>query len=174
VSDIVSGNRATVSNGDTMMHMQDLWRGRFADPALEKLVDDIDRRAEGGSGYTTRDHAVVSISIPPKGLNARDMDADQRAGLRQLLALYTGRAPERLAHAYAAHYAAEPVLDEVYFSWAGSIDAGKPHYYRVQGPNVLIEYDNTQRNANHAHSVWRDPASDFGLGILAEHRARIT
>src|SRR5882757_2708127 len=55
VSDIVSGNRPTVAHGDTMMHMQDLWRGRFADPSLADLVDDIDRRAEEGSGYTERD-----------------------------------------------------------------------------------------------------------------------
>jgi len=172
VSDIVSGNRPTVADGDTMMHMQDLWRARFADPTLDKLVDDIDRRAEDGSGYTARDHEAVSISVPPQGLSARYMGADQRAGLRQLLALYTGRAPTRLADAYAVHYAAEPVLDEVYFSWAGSIDVGEPHYYRIQGPTVLIEYDNTQRGANHAHSVWRDPISDFGLDVLAEHRAR--
>lgn len=172
VSDIVSGNRATVAHGDTMLHMQDLWRGQFADPALADLVDDIDRRAEDGSGYTERDHAAVAISIPPMGLSARDMDASQRARLRRLLALYTGRAPERLADAYAAQYTDESVLDQVHFSWAGSTDVGKPHYYRVQGPNVLIEYDNTQRDANHAHSVWRDPASDFGLDVLAEHRAR--
>jgi hypothetical protein len=172
VSDIVSGNRPTVAHGDTMMHMQELWRGHFDDPTLDKLVDDIDRRAEDGSGYTARDHANVSISIPPKGLSGRDMDTEQRARLRQLLALYTGRAPAGLADAYAVHYAAESVLDEVYFSWAGSTDIGKPHYYRVQGPHVLIEYDNTQRGANHAHSVWRDPTSDFGLDVLAEHRAR--
>lgn len=172
VSDIVSGNRATVAHGDTMMHMQDLWRGQFADPRLAALVDDIDRRAEEGSGYTERDHAAVAISIPPKGLAARDMDADQRAGLRHLLALYTGRAPERLADGYALRYATESVLDEVHFGWAGSTDVGKPHYYRVQGPDVLIEYDNTQRGANHAHSVWRDLTNDFGLDVLAEHRAR--
>ncbi|WP_327256506.1 DUF3500 domain-containing protein [Streptomyces sp. NBC_01244] len=172
VSDIVSGNRPMVAHGDTMMHMQDLWRGRFADPTLAGVVDDIDRRAEDGSGYTERDHAAVAISIPPKGLSARDMGADQRTDLRRLLALYTGRAPEDLADAYAAHYLTESVLDEVHFSWAGSTDAGRPHYYRVQGPNVLIEYDNTQRAANHAHSVWRDPVSDFGLDVLAEHRAR--
>lgn len=172
VSDIVSGNRPTVAHGDTMMHMQDLWRGRFTDPTLADLVDHIDQRAEDGSGYTERDHAAVAISVPPKGLSARDMGADQRTDLRRLLALYTGRAPEGLADAYAAHYMAESVLDEVHFSWAGSTDAGQPHYYRVQGPNLLIEYDNTQRGANHAHSVWRDPVSDFGLDVLAEHRAR--
>ncbi|MGI5461148.1 DUF3500 domain-containing protein [Streptomyces sp. CA-249302] len=172
VSDIVSGNRPHIRHGDTMMHMQDLWRGRFADPALTSLVDDIDRRAEADSGYTEDDHARVAITVPPKGISGRDLDEEQRRGLRRLLFLYTGRAPQDLATEYSAHYASDSVLDEIHFSWAGSLDAGEPHYYRLHGPNVLIEYDNTQRHANHAHSVWRDPACDFGLDVLAEHRAR--
>lgn len=83
VSDIVSGNRAQVRHGDAMMHMQDLWRGRFADPALHQLVDDIDRQAEQSSGYTAADHAALAISIPPKGISARDLDSGQREKLRQ-------------------------------------------------------------------------------------------
>ena len=51
---------------------------------------------------------------------------------------------------------------------------GEPHYYRLQGPRLLIEWDNTQSNANHAHSVWRDPTSDFGLDVLARTALRIT
>ena len=45
------------------------------------------------------------------------------------------------------------------------------HYYRLQGPRLLIEWDNTQRDVNHAHAVWRDPEADFGLDVLAAHRA---
>ncbi|MDW4907710.1 DUF3500 domain-containing protein [Streptomyces sp. ADMS] len=172
VSDIVSGNRPRVRRGDTMMHMQDLWRGSFSDPALARLVDDIDRRAEEASGYTEEDHARVAITVPPRGISARDLDEEQRHGLRRLLSLYTGRAPEDLAQEHGVRHASDGVLDEIHFSWSGSLDAGEPHYYRLHGPRVLIEYDNTQRLANHAHSVWRDPASDFGLDVLAEHRAR--
>jgi hypothetical protein len=170
VSDIVSGNRPQIQHGDTMMHMQDLWRERFADPALSGLVDEIDRRAEQGSGYTEDDHARVAITVPPKGVCARDLDDEQRHVLRQLIAAYTGRAPQEIAENYLAHYASDAVLDEVFFAWAGSTDTGEPHYYRVQGPSILIEYDNTQRRANHAHSVWRDPISDFGLDVLGYHR----
>ena len=50
-------------------------------------------------------------------------------------------------------------------------ELGAPHYYRVQGPRLLVEWDNTQRGANHAHSVWRDPTADFGMDVLAAHRA---
>lgn len=52
----------------------------------------------------------------------------------------------------------------------GQAEPGAPHYYRVQGPQLLLEWDNTQRGANHAHSVWRDPEADFGLDVLAQHR----
>ena len=62
-------------------------------------------------------------------------------------------------------------VDRVTFAWAGPTSVGARHYYRVQGPQLLLEWDNTQRGANHAHSVWRDPEADFGLDVLARHRA---
>ena len=65
----------------------------------------------------------------------------------------------------------DAALDAVHFAWAGPTDPGLAHYYRLQGPRLLIEWDNTQRGANHAHSVWRDPEADFGLDVLAQHRA---
>ncbi|MER6394772.1 DUF3500 domain-containing protein [Kitasatospora sp. NPDC001603] len=172
VSDIVSGNRPQVGDGDTMIHMQDLWRGRFDDPALARLVDAIDRRAEDASGYTDDDHTRVAITFPPRGISARDLTEDQRRGLRRLLSHYTGRAPGDLAAAYDAHFAVDGALDAVHFGWAGSLEPGQAHYYRIHGPRILVEYDNTQRQANHAHSVWRDPVSDFGLDVLAQHRAQ--
>lgn len=76
-------------------------------------------------------------SPSPRGVCARDLDDEHRHTLRQLLAVYTGRAPRDLAGAYTARYESDPVLDEVYFAWAGSTDAGEPHYYRVQGPAFL-------------------------------------
>jgi hypothetical protein len=60
-------------------------------------------------------------------------------------------------------------LDSVKFAWMGGLDRGQPHYYRVQGKTFLIEYDNTQNDANHVHCVWRDFNGDFGRDLLAEH-----
>jgi len=62
-------------------------------------------------------------------------------------------------------------LDNLRFAWAGfnEPNAGKPYYYRVQGPTIIIEYDNTQNNANHVHSVLRDLKNDFGGDLLLEH-----
>jgi hypothetical protein len=59
--------------------------------------------------------------------------------------------------------------DKIYFAWAGALEPGKGHYYRIQGETFMIEYDNTQNNANHVHSVWRDPANDFGEDLLKQH-----
>ena len=60
-------------------------------------------------------------------------------------------------------------LDTIKFAWMGSLEPGKGHYYRVQGSTFLIEYDNTQNNANHVHAVWRDFKNDFGRDLLGEH-----
>jgi hypothetical protein len=57
----------------------------------------------------------------------------------------------------------------VHFAWAGGLERGQPHYYRVQGSTFVLEYDNTQNDANHVHSVWRDFANDFGADILKAH-----
>jgi hypothetical protein len=59
--------------------------------------------------------------------------------------------------------------NDLYFAWAGVEVRGGPHYYRVQSPSFLIEYDNTQNNANHIHSVWRDFNGDWGRDLLKEH-----
>ena len=60
-------------------------------------------------------------------------------------------------------------IENLSFAWAGSLKPGKGHYYRIQGPMLLIEFDNTQNNANHIHSVVRDLTNDFAEDILKEH-----
>ena len=172
VSDIVSGNRSQVSPGDQMIHMQDLFRNRLTAPRLASLVDQIDEVAETGSGYTARDHEQLALGAKT-GLAARDMSPDHRRLLRTLIATYTDRSPVPVAEAHRRRYQRDEVLDEVEFGWAGDIAPGRAHYYRLSGPGLLVEYDNTQRDANHAHSVWRDPEGDFGLNLLADHRQRI-
>lgn len=101
--------------------------------------------------------------IGPVGLPATELDGDARDLLRRLVAAYTGRVPDGLVR---------PVdLDGVHLAWAGSLEPGEPHYHRLSAPGLLVEWDDTQDGANHAHSVWRDPRGDFGVDVLAEHRA---
>ena len=60
-------------------------------------------------------------------------------------------------------------VEKIYFAWAGGLERGEGHYYRVQGPTFLLEYDNTQNNNNHIHAVWRDFEDDFGEDLLLKH-----
>jgi len=60
-------------------------------------------------------------------------------------------------------------LDNIRFGWAGSTERGRQHYYRVQGPLFLIEYDASQDGGNHVHTVWRDFTGDFGRDLWREH-----
>jgi hypothetical protein len=98
---------------------------------------------------------------PPEGLAAAGMLPQQRVLLAGLLDQYLGRLPGPLAELERERVAGEQ-LDAVHFGWAGGAEPGQPHYYRLQGPRLLIEYDNVQNGANHVHSVWRDPEGDFG------------
>ena len=59
--------------------------------------------------------------------------------------------------------------DKIVFAWAGGLNKGDRHYYRLHGPTFLLEYDNTQNDANHVHAVWRELKGDFGRDLLAEH-----
>ncbi|WP_051792933.1 DUF3500 domain-containing protein [Amycolatopsis jejuensis] len=166
--DIVSGNRSQIHPGDRVIPLADLFRGPLPTAELRARIDRMD--AAGRAKFTERDHAVMAITAEPPGISARDLTAEQRAFLRILLAGYTDRAPQPIADHHRRHYLDDRHLDAVHFAWAGSTAKGEPHYYRLTGPDLFAEYDNTQRDANHAHSVWRNPNGDFGPDPLNAHR----
>jgi hypothetical protein len=163
-ADIVGGNRARIGDGDQMISLPDVWRGHFSDPEVASRLGALSTAAERASGVTADEHRRLALTRSPKGVPGGSLDRAQRDRLGALLRTYTGRVPDGLAPAVD--------LDEVHFAWAGSTEPGEPHYYRLQAPRLLMEWDNTQRNANHGHSVWRDPQTDFGLDVLGAHRAR--
>jgi len=116
--------------------------------------------------------ARESRTLDPQGFPAGEMTPSQRRLLEQLIDVYLGRMPpevakERLAALQSAG------IEKLTFGWAGTTVVGDPHYYRVQGPTFLIEYDNTQNEGNHIHSVWREFGSDFGRDLLREHYAAV-
>lgn len=104
-----------------------------------------------------------------QGLPASEMTAKQRGMLMELIATYVGNAPAELANNELKKLQAG--IDSIHFAWAGSDQPRRPHYYRIHGPAILIEYDNTQNGANHIHTVWRNPRGDFGDDLLARHYA---
>jgi hypothetical protein len=106
--------------------------------------------------------------LSPVGIRVTELRPDQAAILVRLLEVYLGRMAEPLAE--QRRTALEQTdFDKVAFAWAGSTRPGRAHYYRIQGPTFLVEYDNTQNNANHIHTVWRDFDGDFGRDLLREH-----
>jgi hypothetical protein len=104
----------------------------------------------------------------PKGLAGSALGGRQLDLLSELVGAFARRLPDEVAGAQL-HDLERAGLDSLTFAWAGSTDPGRRHYFRVQGPTLLIEHDNTQGNGNHIHSVWRNPADDFGDDALAEH-----
>ncbi len=107
-------------------------------------------------------------SLGDAGLGWADLEKEQRANLRELIHVYVHRIRTEVAKDDLAAIK-EAGMDKIVFAWAGGIERGEPHYYRVQGPTFLLEYANTQNNANHVHAVWRDFKGDFGRDVLKEH-----
>ena len=169
-SDIVTANRTVVSEGDRVIPVTGIWRNdRFPDPVEQAKLQALSDAIDAAAGFDDADHRAVEYTLAPKGVPAAELDATQREVLRHLLGTYFDRVPRAVSP--MQHYD-DAALDAVHFAWAGSTEPGQPHYYRVQGPQLFIEWDNTQRSANHGHSVWRNPSADFGLDVLARHRSR--
>lgn len=165
--DIVGANRPRLAEGDLPMALPDVWRSRFTGELGERL-EAVQANAEQTAGLKPEHLEAVRFSRAPKGVSAGLLDASQKEMLRRLLGVYVDRIAEELADLEAAKFAGSH-LDEVHFAWAGGTEPGEPHYYRMQGPRFLAEYDNTQRGASHIHTVWRDPDGDFADDLLAHH-----
>lgn len=150
--DIVLTNRAYVVEGTLLADEKAVaaWRGReeVHDHELEKL----------------------RYSSTPQGLSSLSMSEGQQELLMALVGEYIHRMPDELAELELKKLQAAGA-SPLHFAWAGGLQRGEGHYYRIQGGHFLVEYDNTQNDANHIHSVWRDPHNDFGKDILARHYA---
>ena len=165
--DLVGANRSRLTDGDLPLPLPAIWRQPFGEP-LHSAMEATQQRAEDSVGLRPEHLEAVRFTTAPKGVAAAALTASQQDTLRALLDVYLRRVPDALADAEASKYAGDGI-GALWFLWAGSITPGEPHYYRVQGPRLVVEYDNTQRGVNHAHAVWRDPVNDFGADVLAAH-----
>jgi hypothetical protein len=104
----------------------------------------------------------------PVGVPLSAMDPSDATRLRRLVGEYARNLTADLADGQLARIATAG-WDGIRFAWAGDLTPGRPHYYRISGPTFVIEYDNTQDDANHIHTVWRDLEHDFGADPLADH-----
>lgn len=147
----------------------------LAEDAARSLLESLDAsQRERALIDTTAPNDIITVAnvkidpLSPVGIPVSVLTGSQRTLLKQLVDVYAGYmaddiAADRLAGVEKAGW------DNVAFAWAGALERGQRHYYRVQGPTFLIEYDNTQNDANHIHSVWRDFNGDFGADLLREH-----
>jgi hypothetical protein len=167
----LGANPARVHRGDQLVLAPLSWEEDLArtlvtelDPALRSraIVDGV-----APADILTGTDVRVPASIEPLGIRAADLTGAPRDLLDRLLDVYLDRLTPGLASTERGRIA----LDEVSFAWAGGVEPGDGHYYRIQAPDLIIEYDNTQREANHAHTVLRRPEGDFGADLLAAHLA---
>ena len=106
--------------------------------------------------------------LPDQGVTYASLQPSQQALLTRVIEAYTSNMEPDIATSRMAKITAAG-MDKIRFAWAGETEKGKKHYYMIQGPTFLIEFDNTQNNGNHIHSVWRDFQGDFGRDLLREH-----
>jgi hypothetical protein len=135
--------------------------------ADQKTKTIIDAKAPGDIITTSTRKAMIEN---PQGILYSDLTSDQKKIFLQLLSIYIHRYKQAFA-AEMMQEIEEAGINKLQFAWAGAEQpgVGNPHYYRIQGPTIIIEYDNTQNNANHVHTVIRDLKHDFGGDQLLEH-----
>ena len=159
--DMIVGNQPLV-DGLGPPHPRGLFR-TAPDDLVEYLVKEHSRTNDAlGESLN-----ALRFTFAPKGIPASSLLADQREILDALMKQYVERLPDDLAQAELDKLAAPD--SNLHFAWAGPFERGQAHYYRVQGSQVLLEYDNL--HGNHIHALWRDPVGEFGDNPLLRHRA---
>ena len=157
--------------------------GPFAGWRLLAGEEDTARELMASLSASQRDRAVIVEDAPRdivtgnarrveldrfEGIPASELDDDQRGILRRLVRLYVDNADEAVAE-HEMRRIEDAGFGTLHFAWAGGLEPGEGHYYRIHGPTLLVEYDNVQGGANHVHSVVRDPENDFGDDLLRRH-----
>jgi len=170
--DIVQGNRPRIAAGALPFHLPELFALPVPVVRAERQLA-AEQRYRETWGLSDAHLEAVRYTATPKGIAAGNLHGHARELFVRLLRQYIARLPDPLAAEAEGRYLGAPeIFGALRFAWAGSAKRGEPHYYRIQGPRLLIEYDNAQDNANHVHTVWRDPEGDFGFDILAAHYAQ--
>jgi hypothetical protein len=134
--------------------------------AAQKATAIVDKTAY--TDIITSDSRKAALNGAPNGLPASKMTAAQYEKLLSLIEAYADNVPPQMGEQRMEKARKQP-KDATFFAWAGATNRGGLHYYRIQTPEFLIEFDETQDNGNHIHSVWRDYQNDFGADLLKMH-----
>ena len=140
---------------------------------LVTSLDEAQRRSAIVPGAAPADVILApsrdTLPDAGEGIRLADLSSEQQTLLRELIGVYTQRLSSELAAQERQRFLAQ--AEQLRFVWIGALEPGKPHYYRIQGPKLAIEYDNVQGGADHVHTLWRDLERDFG-DPLREHYER--
>lgn len=175
----------TVANGRVVGDSPQFFGANPARGASRPLAaeEDLARALVQSLDAAQRKAAILSTAAPPEILTGAERQAaiqedrgiayaalrpEQQRRLLALLGVYADAMPPAIARKRLEKIR-RAGLAAVKFAWMGGLEPGEGHYYRLQGPTFLVEYDNTQNSANHIHTVWRDFHGDFGADLLAEH-----
>jgi hypothetical protein len=132
---------------------EQLKTARFSETALPEILSFNSRKA---------------VPLEPAGISFTAMNKPQQETFLQLLDVYVNNYQLGFSQKLMEKIK-KAGIENLSFAWAGSMKPGAGHYYRIQGPMLLIEYDNTQNNGNHIHTTVRDLTNDFAEDILREH-----
>ncbi len=169
----LGANPAHVTSGSATV-LRPLGREEDLAMALLTALDEGQRaRAvfsdEPPPDIVTGEQPGVAGGLDPPGVSGADLSGEAAEILLALAVTFVERLPEELARSRVATVEATGV-QALHFAWAGEVALDRPHYYRLQGPGLLAELDDTEPGGNHVHTVLRDPDDDFGAGALRAHR----
>jgi Protein of unknown function (DUF3500) len=145
---------------------------RREEDAAREIVLSVDgrlRRRVVFSSESLTDHvtqnAVRVSPLDPVGVLARDLPSGAQRRVLEIVRTYVANHPGPTARSALARVE-RAGMARIRFGWAGSLRPGLPHYYRLQGPTFLLEFDNSRNSGTHIHSVWRDFERDYGRHLL--------
>jgi hypothetical protein len=145
---------------DLVMSLTDEQRARAV--ISDQAPNDI---LSGNLGRPREEWDAWRVTLQPEGVPVGELNEAQQHWVRRILDEVVGTYRPEISQ---QHLQSIDVA-ELSFAWMGRLERRAPHYYRLQGPDFVFEYDNVQNGANHIHTVWRSRASDFGVDLLEEH-----
>jgi hypothetical protein len=164
--DVTQVGRPRVQDG-ALMDTRLFWGFPLPADEAAALDESIDN-AMAALGWSAAVAEQVRYTDRPKGLAVGDMSPASGRAMEAMIDLFLARFPDDFARQERS-LLDQAGLERLHFAWAGPVGGSAPFYFRVQGPTLLVEYDNVQRGGDHAHYLWRSPANDFGYDVLAAH-----
>jgi hypothetical protein len=151
----------TVNNAGLKAMEREEWAARELVTSLDESTRSIAVfQGDAPGRHETANSAVVN-PLPTVGIGIASLNADQQSLVMEIIHKYLDTLPDMIAASHLDRLQAAG-FENISFAWAGSLEAQRPHYYRLQGPTFLLEHDNSRNRGTHIHSVWRDFAEDFG------------